>query len=104
MRPLLLGYVRAHLLMTESELGDVKQDLADFAAREGYTLGRVYVERIDRAPAAFQTLVDDVRRQEVKAVVVPGLHHLAVLGVPTALKDHLEYYTGVRVLTAYTAP
>ncbi|HYU84197.1 MAG TPA: hypothetical protein VEK80_05280 [Kribbellaceae bacterium] len=104
MRPLLLGYVRAHLLMTETELGDVKQDLADFAVREGYTLGQVYVERIDRAPAAFQTLVDDVRRNEVKAVVVPGLHHLGVLGSPAALKEHLEHYTGVRVLTAYTAP
>jgi hypothetical protein len=104
MKPLMVGYIRAHLMMTEHELANAKQDLADFAVKEGYTLGRIYVERVDRAPAAFQTLMDEVRRHEAKAVVVPGLHHLAVLGAPSTLKDHLEHYTGARVLAARTAP
>ncbi len=82
-RPLMLGYVRAHLLMTWDELADAKADLAHFAAAEGYTLGTVYSVRIDRAPA--------------------GLHHLAVLGAPLAMKEHLEHYTGARVITARTA-
>ena len=32
-RPLLLAYVRAHILMTETELADIKERLAFFAHR-----------------------------------------------------------------------
>ena len=102
-RPLMLVYVRAHLLMTWDELADAKADLAHFAAAEGYTFGTVYTERIDRAPAAFHALMDAVKREEASAVVVPSLHHLAVLGAPLAMKEHLEHYTGARVITARTA-
>ena len=102
-RPLLLGYVRAHLLMTEAELSDTKRALAKFADVEGYTLGTVYVERIDRAPSAFQALMDALQREEARAVVVPGMHHLTVLE-PPSLKDHLEHYIGARVLTARHTP
>jgi len=103
-RPLALGYVRAHILMTEYELAAAKQDLADFARREGYALGRVYVERIDQSPAAFQALMAEIHRREATAVVVPGPHHLTVVGSPRSLKDHLEHYTSARVLTARASP
>ncbi|HYU85880.1 MAG TPA: hypothetical protein VEK80_13860 [Kribbellaceae bacterium] len=76
-RPLAFGYLRAHILMTENELADAKADLADFAAREGFCLAAVFVERIDRAPAAFTALVAEVKCSEAQAVIVPGLHHLA---------------------------
>ncbi len=82
--------------MTETELADAKQDLADFAAAEGYTLGTVYVERIDHVPAAFACLLDELEREDARAVVVPGLHHLAVVGVTPSLRDHLERRTGAR--------
>jgi hypothetical protein len=38
-KPLLLGYVRKHLLMTETELTDAKERLAPFAELEGFALG-----------------------------------------------------------------
>jgi hypothetical protein len=95
-----LGYMRAHLLMTEAELANAKEDLADCAARAGYTLGTVYVERLDRAPSAFEALVTHLMEHGAAAVLVPGLHHLAALGAPSVLKTHLEDTTGARVLSA----
>jgi hypothetical protein len=103
-RPLAFGYIRAHILMTEHELGDAKADLTDFAIREGYCLAAVFVERVDRAPAAFTALVAEVKRSEAAAVIVPGLHHLAPLGAAQAARDHLEHYTGARVLAARHSP
>ncbi len=103
-RPLAHGYIRAYIMMTATELADAKTDLADFARREGYALGTVYVERLDRSPAAFQALMARVQRDEAAAVIVPGVHHLAVHGSPDALRQHVEYYTGARVLLASASP
>lgn len=103
-RPLALGYLRAHILMKEHELDAVKRDLSDFAAREGFTLGAIFVERLDRSPAAFQALMAEARRTEAAAVVVPGVHHLSVLGAPQAFRDHMEHHTNARVLCARASP
>jgi len=103
-RPLALGYIRAHLLMTETELADAQAGLADFARREGYAFGTVYVERIDRYPAALHALIASVQRDAAATVIVPGVHHLAVHGTPNALKERIEQCTGARVLTARHSP
>lgn len=103
-RPLAFGYVRAHILMTEHELSDVKADLTAFATREGYCLAAVFIERIEHAPAAIAALVTEVKRSEAAAVIVPGIHHLAPLGAAQAARDHIEHYTGARVLTARASP
>ncbi len=103
-KPLLLGYVRMHLLMTDNELADAKERLAYFAAVEGFSLGTVYVEQVDTAPAAFEALVESVNRYGVTAVVIPSMLHFAVLSSPAAIKDHFEKATGARVLVASTAP
>lgn len=104
-RPLLLGYVQLHLLMTDDELADTKERLAHFAALEGFTLlHMVYVEQVHTAPAAFQALLEAANRYEVTAVVVPGMRHFAVLGAPASMKQHLERTTGARVLVAGLSP
>jgi hypothetical protein len=89
-RPLLLGYVRAHLLMTAAELVQIKDQLVTFAQAEGFTLGKVYTEHAHTFPAAFEALVQAVRRDEVRAVVVPSLQHLGVLGAPQKVKEGVE--------------
>ena len=102
-RPLLLGYIRRHLLTTDTELDDTKERLGSFAEVEGFTLGTVYVEHLETSPAAFETLVEAVNRYEITAVVVPSMLHFALLSAPAAIKDRFEHMTGARVLIA-TAP
>jgi hypothetical protein len=103
-RPLLLGYVRRHLLMTDAELDDTKERLAYFAAVEGFALGAVYVEQLETLPAAFEALVEAVHRLEVTAVVIPSMLHFAILSAPAAIKDRFEHATGARVLVATAQP
>jgi hypothetical protein len=103
-KPLLLCYLRKHLLMTETELTDAKERLARFAELEGFALGTVYVELLETVPAAFDALVEAVSRYEVAAVVIPSMLHFAVLSAPATIKDHFEYITGARVLVANSAP
>lgn len=100
-----VGYMREHLLMSETELAAVERDLADCAQRHGCVLGTVHVERIDQSPAAFQALVNQLVHQDIAVLILPGAHHLAVLGSPPELlMTHLENTTGARVLIARHSP
>ncbi len=101
-KPLLLGYLRMHLLMTDDELADVKERLERFADLEGFTLGTVYVEQLETSPAAFEALVEAVDRYEATAVALPSMLHFALLSAPAAIKDRFEHATGARVLIATT--
>jgi hypothetical protein len=95
------GYLRAHLLVTEEELDDAKGRLAHFAESEGYTLGTVYVERVDLAPAAFGALIQSLEHDGPEAIVIPNVLHLAGLGIPPQLIHYLQSVTGVQVLVAH---
>jgi hypothetical protein len=90
-RPTLLGYVRADALSCAEELAAATDSLAAFASAEGFTLGTVYTERDSAESAAFHALLQEVRRSEVRAVVVPTMNHLGV-GTPAAMRQHLEFH------------
>lgn len=99
-RPLLLGYFRAHLLMTVNEMAQARSLLSAFATTEGFALGTVFIEHADSAPAAFDALIEAVQRYEARAVAVPHLRHLSVLGTPSKVRLHLERVTSARLLVA----
>lgn len=99
-RPLALGYVREDSQMSKAELAHAKRVLAAFAEREGYALGTVYVERIERTPAAFEALIATAIRDEAAAVIVPGASHLALIGSEAEMAAHVARTTGARVLEA----
>jgi hypothetical protein len=102
-RPLLLGYVLKHLLMTNDELAETKERLEQFASVEGFAMGTIYVEGSATTPAAFEALIEAVNRYQVTAVVVPSLLHLVALASTHNVKDTFERATGARVMVA-TAP
>ncbi|MFC5265041.1 hypothetical protein ACFPJ1_23245 [Kribbella qitaiheensis] len=95
-----MGYVRVHLLMTAAELVGIKDQLKVFAEREGFILGRVFMEQVHTAPDAFRELIESILRDRPEAVVVPNLHHLGILGSPLQVKADVESGTGVQVLVA----
>lgn len=70
--PLLLGYIRADALTTEREISLATSDLAAYAARAGYALGRVFVERTDQVPVVFEALMVEAERTGAGAVLMPG--------------------------------
>jgi len=78
-RPLLLGYIRADVLKDRADLPHVEAQLKDFAHREAFTLGVVYVER-GSAPGAFNALMTQVASDDAAhGVVVPDLRHVTVV-------------------------
>ncbi|WP_327639289.1 hypothetical protein OHB24_13220 [Kribbella sp. NBC_00482] len=93
-RPTLLGYVRADALSCAEELAAATDSLVAFASAEGFTLGTVYTERDSAESAAFHALLDEVKRSEVHAVVVPTMNHLGLgtTGTPAAMRQHLEFH------------
>lgn len=103
-RPLLLGHLLRHLLMTEEELYCAKERMEHFAQVEGFAMGTTYVEEIDTSPAAFQALIDAIYCYEVTAVVVPSMLHLAVLSAPAGIKDYFERVTGARIMVVGSRP
>lgn len=98
LRPLILGYVRLHLLATDADVAATRQRLNAFAHAEGYSLEMIFFEQAHLAPAAFEALIGAVKLYEASAVLVPDLRHLEVIGAPPALKDFVVRATGVRVL------
>ena len=90
-RPTLLGYVRADALSCAEELAAATDSLALFASTEGYTLGTVYTERDAAESAAFHALLDEAKRTDVRAVVVPTLQHLGPVGPPAGMQQ-LEFH------------
>lgn len=99
-RPLLLGYARRDLYLSDLQLDEMKVELGAFATLEGFTIGTVYVEDSEMAPAAYEALVTSVNRYEVAAVVVPDLRHLALVGDPAVVKERFERATGARIMLA----
>ncbi|TDO29478.1 hypothetical protein EV643_14921 [Kribbella sp. VKM Ac-2527] len=90
-RPTLLGYVRADALSCAEELAAATDSLVAFASAEGFTLGTVYTERDAAESAAFHALLDEVKRTDVRAVVVPTMQHLGAVG-PSRLHGQLEFH------------
>jgi hypothetical protein len=94
-----LGYLRKHLLMTETEVRYAKERLIYFAQVAGFQLDTVYVEDVETWPAAFEALVEAATSDELSAVLLPSMLHFAVLGPPANIKKHFEHITRTRVLT-----
>jgi len=78
-RPVLLGYIRADVLRDRTQLPAVEALLEEFAQREAFSLGPVYVEN-GAAPGAFAALMSEVARDEAAhGIVVPDLRHLTIV-------------------------
>jgi hypothetical protein len=103
-RPLLIGYILKHLLMTDGELADIKVQLEEFARIEGFAMGTIYTEETDTSPAAFEALIEAVNRHDVTTVVIPSRLHFDALAVAHDVKSTFERATGARVVIASSTP
>lgn len=99
MRPLIYAYMRvASSDEPKADAEAVHRELADYAAREGFTLDQVFTEGTWQAESAFAALLDALRRHEVRDVMVPSLWHFSRLpGLQDAMRQHIEQETGARL-------
>jgi hypothetical protein len=97
-RPLLLGYLRRDLLVVDGQVEELKCEMVAYAEAENFTMGHIYVERLDSWLAAFEALAASINRYDVSAVVLPSLLHLTGIGMSTDIRDSFERSTGARIL------
>jgi hypothetical protein len=99
-RPIMFGYIRTRLLPNNDAVVATGHRLQAYAHAEGYSLELVFFEQPDTTPSAFEALLHATREHGVRAIVVPDLQHLEVLGAPPALNDFVVRATGAAVLEA----
>ncbi|MEV7424281.1 MULTISPECIES: recombinase family protein [unclassified Streptomyces] len=99
MRPAIYGYMRVVSSdETDDESKRVKQELAAYAQREGFTLDQMFTENIWCSESAFYVMLDALKCHEVKDIIVPSLWHFARLpGLQDAMRQHIEQETGARI-------
>ncbi|MGX1367367.1 hypothetical protein RKD19_002726 [Streptomyces canus] len=100
MPPTMFGYMRQLAREDDKDENEAIQgELAAHASREGFTLERLFIERL-RADeeSAFFSLVDALKSTDVRHVIVPSLWHFARLpGLQAAMRAHLETELGAKL-------
>lgn len=94
------GYIREHLFMTASEHADLVALMVAAAERGGFTLGKVFTEKVETVPQAFSSLVQAVVDDKAVGIVVPNLLHLSIVGPPATIRDELQETVGTPVIVA----
>jgi hypothetical protein len=103
-KPLAFGYIRLQRNTPANELADLRQQMADVVASQGFILGDVFVESEDSTNSAFARLMDALHTSGVAIVAVPSMNHLARMeSVSAAMKERIESETGARVLIVESA-
>jgi hypothetical protein len=96
------GYIRvAGNATVDAEIVRIQCELAEYASREGFALDQVFTETVGRSDPAFTGMIDALKRNDIKDIIVPSLWHFASLpGLQDAMRLHIERETGARIWVA----
>ncbi|MEU4294728.1 hypothetical protein AB0E63_41450 [Kribbella sp. NPDC026596] len=83
------GFISMTFVRDAGELLATHRKLIACATERGYRLGTVYVQRAGPPDAVFD-LLGSLLESDGLSLVVPTLHHLAILGNPLDIRDHLS--------------
>jgi len=99
-KPILVGYQTVRVDASRSDVARGRGLLGRFAAREGFALVGIFVERdVNRPGSALVALIETARRGGVSAIAVPTPADLGSLArVQRLTRERLERETGLRVL------
>jgi hypothetical protein len=84
-----LGFISMQFMRSTDELTATHRKLDTFATNRGYRLEKVYVQNLGPPDAIFD-LLGSLLDFDGLPLFVPTLHHLAVLGNPLQIRDHLN--------------
>jgi hypothetical protein len=104
-KPILVGYQTVRLNTSARDVARGRRQLANFAAREGFALAGIFMERDANRPcSALVALIETARRGGVSAIAVPTPADLGSMArVQRLTRERLERETGLRVLIVETA-
>jgi len=102
-KPLMFGYLRVHQLAAGATPGAISAQFAAYADSEGFALAGVFVDQDRTAPTALGALIDAVKKYDARAVAVPTLEHLEVLGRRPLVK-FVQNATGAQVMAMDPLP
>lgn len=88
-KPAAYGYLRAHEGRSDDEVRDDELQMFRWAQAEGYDLSVVHREDEDGGIAELTELVEELKRSDIRLVVIPSFAHLAAT---RPLQDHLWAY------------
>ena len=106
MGPVVLGYQQVRLGTSEQDAAARRQLLADFAQRQGFTLGQIFVDdHAGRPCAALVAMIAAARSQQVSAVLVASPQDLgSVPETQRQLRVCVEREAAGRVLIISSVP
>jgi len=104
-RPLALGYFRVSSGTPEERAKQFRDDIAAYAARQGFTLGEVLSSAYETQSSGFSAPVDALDPGAAQHVITPALYHFARSpGIQLSFKERLERKTGAFVVVMYPSP
>jgi hypothetical protein len=95
--PALYGFCYEEAFTSPRQAADIRGGMAEFAARWGYRLAKVFTEKPGEALVAFNALREAVRLDGA-AVVVPNVEHLKPYGDVLELVTELQKPSGHHVM------
>lgn len=84
--------------MTARERAGTIATLMSVATSDGFEVGKIFLEQVESAPAAYNSLVDAASAEDVVAVLMPSLRHLDGIGDPEMIATQLAVSAQVEVL------
>lgn len=84
-----LGFISTQFVRSAGELLATYRELDACATVHGFQLTNVYVQTLGPPSAVFD-LLGSLLESDGLPLVVPTLHHLAALGDPVQIRDHLR--------------
>lgn len=77
MRPLMYGYMRVSEDTPANDVQQMELVLKDYAEREGFCYTTTFCEYVPGSQGAFIELIEELKRDEARNVIVPSLSHLS---------------------------
>ncbi|MEV0290385.1 hypothetical protein AB0H36_40180 [Kribbella sp. NPDC050820] len=75
--------------MSDPEIAARRQAIVDCAGSNEYVLIAMFIDELDGAPEALLKAFAAVMEVDDGVLILPNLHHLASVGNPIAIRQHL---------------
>lgn len=100
LKPVLYGYLTVPVNAPRETLARGQRVLQEYAQREHYALGTVFIERSTNRPlTALSSLIEAANRDDIRVMAVPTATDLGSLpGVRQLLRQMLDREASVRVI------